>query len=73
MTVRGAAAMPQELQGGIERDPTPAVPSVCPRPASQPLGCGLALPLLLPVMGQLSKRFVVQHVLASFPKIEEWR
>jgi hypothetical protein len=71
MAVRGAAAVPQQLQGGVERDPTPAVPSVRPRLASQPLGCRLALPLLLPVMGQLSKRFVVQHVLASFPTFGE--
>jgi hypothetical protein len=55
MAVRGAAA----------------VPPVRPRLASQPLGCRLALPLLLPVMGQLSKRFVVQHVLASFPTFGE--
>jgi hypothetical protein len=72
MAVRGAAAVPQQLQGGVERDPRqPAVPSVRPRLASQPLGCRLALPLLLPVMGQLSKRFVVQHVLASFPTFGE--
>jgi hypothetical protein len=54
MALCGAAAVPQQLQGGIQREPVLALPAVRPRLPREALGCGLALPLLLPITGQLS-------------------
>lgn len=71
MALCGPAAVPEQLQGGIQREPVLAPPTMRPRLPREALGRGLALPLLLPITGQLSKGFVVQHIPASFPGFEE--
>lgn len=54
MALCGAAAVPEQLQGGIQREPVLALPAVRPGLPREALGRGLALPLLLPITGQLS-------------------
>lgn len=63
---RGAAT-PEQLERGIERRALSALLSA-PSLRGQPLCLGFAPELQLPVMGQLSERFVVQHCHPSFPK-----
>lgn len=67
MALRRAAAVPDQLERGIERETptTPLLPAT--RLRGQAFRLGFASALLLPVMGQLSKGFVVQHCLPSFP------
>lgn len=63
MRLRRAAAVPEQLER--EPPPTPLLPTA--RLQSQALCRGFVPTLLLQVMGQLSKSFVVQHCLPSFP------
>jgi hypothetical protein len=65
MGLGGATAMPEQPECGGERQlPTPVPATACLQ--RQALGLGLAPALVLTIMGQLSKRFVVQHVHPSF-------
>jgi hypothetical protein len=66
MALCGAAAVPEQLECGVERAPAP-VPPAGAGLAGQPLSRGLVQPLSLQLMGQLSEYFVVQHFLPSFP------
>lgn len=68
MALCGAAVVPEQSERGLEREPAPVSPSAAGL-TGQPLGCGLTLPLLLPIMGQLSKSFVMQHFLPSFLRL----
>lgn len=67
MALRGTAAVPEQLERGSQSEAPPRPPPAATSPQRQALGLGFASALLLPIMGQLSKRFVVQHVLPSFP------
>ena len=63
----GGPAVPEQPERGLQRQPLPALVPATARLQRQALGLGLASTLVLAVMGQLSKRFVVQHVHPSFP------
>ena len=66
MGLGGATAVPEQPECGGQRQlPTPVLTTA--RLQGQACGLGLAPTLVLTVMGQLSKRFVVQHVHPSFP------
>ena len=67
MALRGAAAVPEQPECGFQRQPLPAPVLTTARLQRQALSLGFASALLLTVMGQLKKRFVVQHVHPSFP------
>jgi hypothetical protein len=70
MTLRRTAAV-EQLERGIECR-APAAPLLpAPRLQGQALRLGFASALQLPVMGQLSKSFVMQHFLPSFPRCFE--
>lgn len=73
MALCGAAAVPEQLERGIEREPTPVPPAGAAGLPGQPFDRGLTPPLLLQLMGQLSKSFVVQHFLPSFLRVVEER
>ena len=60
--------VPEEPERGVQRQPLPAPVLTTARLQRQPLGRSLVPALLQAVMGQLSKRFVVQHVHPSFPR-----
>jgi len=62
MAVGGAAAVPEQPECGVQRQPLPTPVLTTARLQRQALSRGFAQALLLTVMGQLSKRFVVQHV-----------
>ena len=66
MALGGAAAVPEQSECGLKRQPLPTPVLTTARLQCQAVVLGLASALLLPVMGQLSKRFVVQHVHPSF-------
>jgi hypothetical protein len=63
----GRPAVPEPPERGFQRQPLPAPVLTAARLQRQALRLGFALTLLLTIMGQLSKRFVVQHVHPSFP------
>jgi hypothetical protein len=66
MALGRAAALPTQPERGLERQqPAPLPTTACLQ--GQTLSLGFASALLLTVMGQLSKRFVVQHCHPSFP------
>ena len=67
MALGGAAAVPEQPERSFQRPPLPAPVLTTARLQRQTLSFGLAPAFLLTVMGQLSKRFVVQHVHPSFP------
>jgi hypothetical protein len=62
MALGGAAAVPEQPECGLQRQPLPAPVLTTARLQRQAVSLGFAPALLLTVMGQLSKRFVVQHV-----------
>jgi hypothetical protein len=62
MALGGAAAVPEQPEYGIQRQPLPAPVLTTACLQRQAVSLGLAPALVLTVMGQLSKRFVVQHV-----------
>ena len=62
----GGRAMAKQPECGPQRQPLPTPVLTTARLQCQTLVLSLAPALLLPVMGQLSKRFVVQHVHPSF-------
>jgi hypothetical protein len=64
----GCAAVPEQSECGFQRQPLPASVLATARLQRQAPGLGFASALVLTVMGQLSKRFVVQHVHPSFPR-----
>ena len=66
MALGGAAAVPEQPECGLQRQPLPTPVLTTARLQRQAVSLGLAPALVLPVMGQLSKRFVVQHVHPSF-------
>jgi hypothetical protein len=68
MALCGAAAVPEQSKRGLEREPA-SVPAGAAGLAGQPLGRGFSQPLLLQLMGQLSKSFVMQHFLPSFLRV----
>jgi len=63
----GGAAVPEQSECGLQRQPLPAPVLTTASQQRQTLGLGFAPALVLTVMGQLTKRFVVQHVHPSFP------
>jgi len=67
----GGAAVPEQSECGLQRQPlpTPVLTTACLQGQAVGLGVAQALApaLVLTVMGQLTKRFVVQHVHPSFP------
>jgi hypothetical protein len=67
----GGAAVPEQPERGFQRQPLPASVLTTAGLQCQALRLGFASALLLTVMGQLSKRFVVQHVHPSFPRDSE--
>jgi hypothetical protein len=67
MALGGAAAVPEQPECGPQRQPLPTPVLTTARLPCQTLSLGFASALVLTVMGQLSKRFVVQHVHPSFP------
>ena len=64
----GGSAVTEQSECGFQRQPLPAPVLTTASLQRQTLGLGLAPALVLTVMGQLSKRFVVQHVHPSFPR-----
>jgi len=66
MTLCGAAAVPEQPECGFECQlPLAPLPTAaCLQ--RQALGLSFASPLLLTIMGQLKKRFVMQHCHPSF-------
>jgi hypothetical protein len=63
----GGAAVPEQPECGVQCQPALAT---LPKTASlqrQTLGLRFAAALLLTIMGQLKKRFVMQHCHPSFP------
>ena len=62
MALGGAAAVPEQSECGLQRQPLPAPVLTASRLQGETVSLGFAPALLLTVMGQLSKRFVVQHV-----------
>jgi hypothetical protein len=69
MARSGAAAVPEQPERGVQRQPLPAPVLRAARLQRQTLGLGFASALVLTVMGQLSKSFVMQHVHPSFPGV----
>jgi hypothetical protein len=63
----GGPAVPEQPERGFQRQSLPTPVLTTARLQCQALVLSLASALLLTVMGQLSKRFVVQHVHPSFP------
>jgi hypothetical protein len=63
--------VPEQPERGFQRQPLPAPVLTTAGPQRQALRIGFASALLLTIMGQLSKRFVVQHVHPSFPRDSE--
>jgi hypothetical protein len=63
----GSPAVPEQPERGLQRQPLPMPVLTTARLQRQALSLGFASALLLTVMGQLSKRFVVRHVHPSFP------
>ena len=63
----GGAAVPEQPERGVQRQPplAPLPKTACLQ--RQTLGLRFASALLLTIMGQLKKRFVVQHCHPSFP------
>ena len=59
-------AVPEQSERGFQRQPLPAPVLTAASLQRQALSLGLASALLLTVMGQLSKSFVMQHVHPSF-------
>jgi len=68
MALGGAAAVPEQSECGLQRQPLPTPVLMTARLQCQPLVLSLAPTLVLTIMGQLKKRFVVQHVHPSFPR-----
>ena len=68
MALGGAATVPQQLECGFERAPSPVPTAGAACLPGQSLGRGLVPPLSLQLMGQLSECLVVQHFLPSFPR-----
>ena len=66
MALGGAAAVPKPAERSFQRQPLPTPVLTTARLQRQTVGLSLAPALQLKVMGQLSKRFVVQHVHPSF-------
>jgi hypothetical protein len=62
----GGAAVPEQSECGVQRQPPAMVPATAQLPC-QSLGLSVAQALVLTVMGQLKKRFVMQHVHPSSP------
>ena len=62
MALGGAAAVPEPAERSFQRQPLPTPVLTTARLQRQTVGLSLAPTLQLKVMGQLSKRFVVQHV-----------
>ena len=73
MSLRRAAAVPEQLECGIEPSPLLALLPTAACVQGQALCRGFVPALLLQVMGQLSKSFVVQHCLPSFRDEFAWR
>lgn len=67
MALGGAAAVPEQPERSLQRQPPPAPVPTTACLQRQTLGLRFASALLLTIMGQLSKRFVVQHCYPSFP------
>jgi hypothetical protein len=63
----GGAAVPEQPERGFQRQPLPTPVLMTARVQRQTLGLRFASALLLTIMGQLKKRFVVQHCHPSFP------
>jgi hypothetical protein len=68
MALGGAAAVPEHPECSLQRQPLPAPVLTTARLQRQAVSLGFAPALVLTVMGQLSKRFVVQHRDHSFPR-----
>ena len=64
----GGPAVPEQSECRCQRQPLPAPVLTTARLQRQALSLGFASALELADMGQLSKRFVVQHVHPSFPR-----
>ena len=64
----GCPAVPEQPERGFQGQPLPTPVLTTARLQRQALSLGFASALLLTVMGQLSKRFVVQHVHPSFSR-----
>ena len=62
MALGGAAAVPEQSKCGLKRQPLPTPVLTTARLQRQAVSLGFAPALELTGMGQLSKRFVVQHV-----------
>jgi len=62
MALGGAAGVPKPAERSFQRQPLPTPVLTTARLQRQAVSLGLAQALVLTVMGQLSKRFVVQHV-----------
>lgn len=67
MALGGAAGVPKPAERSFQRQPLPTPVLTTARLQRQTLSLGFAQALVLTVMDQLSKRFVVQHVHPSFP------
>ena len=67
MALGRAAAVPEQPERGVQRQPLPAPVLRAARLQRQTLGLSFASVCVLTVMGQLSKSFVMQHVHPSFP------
>ena len=63
----GGAAVAEQPECGVQRQPLPAPVLTTARLPCQPLSLGFAPALVLTVMGQLSERFVMQHCSPSLP------
>lgn len=68
MTLRGATAVSEQSEGGVQCEPLPPALPATASLQRQALRLAFLSPLLLAIMGQLSKSFVMQHVLPSFPR-----
>ena len=62
MALGGAAAVPEQPECGLQRQPLPAPVLTTSRLQCEAVSLGFAPALVLTVMGQRSKRYVVQHV-----------
>ena len=62
MALGGAAGVPKPAERSFQRQPLPTPVLTTARLHCQAVSLGFAQALVLTVMGQLSKRFVVQHV-----------
>jgi hypothetical protein len=67
MALCGPAAVPEQPEGGFQRQPLPTPVLTTARLQRQTFGLRFASALLLTIMGQLKKSFVVQHCHPSFP------